>query len=107
MPLELPRIEVDLAEIPGHIPFRLVIEVLRGRHAVEPARGHGTGAQRIAASTTRSALRTAAFRNPDGTVVAFLLNQSDEAETVHCMLGDRQVALPSPPRTLQTLRCQA
>ena len=65
------------------------------------------GAQRIAASTTRSALRTVAFRNPDGTVVAFLLNQSDEAETVHCTLGDRQVALPSPPRTLQTLRCQA
>ena len=65
------------------------------------------GAQRIAASTTRSALRTVAFRNPDGTVVAFLLNQSDAAETVHCTLGDRQVALPSPPRTLQTLRCQA
>ena len=38
--LQILTVEVDISQIAGRIAFGLIVEMLRGRHRIEPSRGH-------------------------------------------------------------------
>ncbi|MEZ5427974.1 MAG: glycoside hydrolase family 30 protein [Pyrinomonadaceae bacterium] len=62
-----------------------------------------TGARRIAASPSRSALLSTAFVNPDGKVSTVVMNRGDK-EIAYFLWTDGQAAeVKIPPRAIQTL----
>jgi glucosylceramidase len=61
------------------------------------------GAQRISATSSRSHLLTTAFINPDDTIAAVVMNQSDLDIDYNFMVGSKAVKLAIPAHSMQTL----
>lgn len=61
------------------------------------------GAKRITSSASRSQLLTTAFKNPDGTVVVVVMNQSSIRSPYYLWINGRAVALNALPHSIQTL----
>jgi glucosylceramidase len=60
------------------------------------------GAQRVLCAASKQALLCTAFANPDGSLVAVVMNRSDEAQTFALKLGAQQVRVEMPPRAIGT-----
>jgi glucosylceramidase len=61
------------------------------------------GARRIASSPSRSQLLSTAFMNPDGTVVAVVMNSTDKPASYWLWLSGNAAEVSSPPHSIQTL----
>jgi len=61
------------------------------------------GARRIASSPSRSALLSAAFVNPDGTVAVVVMNTTDKPVAWHLWVAGDAAEVSSPPRSIHTL----
>jgi glucosylceramidase len=62
-----------------------------------------TGAKRIAASSNRDKLQTTAFVNPDGKVVAIVLNTSDKKIPYKLCIAGRAADVVSLPHSIMTI----
>jgi len=62
-----------------------------------------TGAKRIAASANRDKLQTTAFVNPDGSVVAIVLNTSDDKLVYKLWIAGKAADLVSRPHSIMTI----
>ncbi len=60
------------------------------------------GAKRIVSSSTNDKLLTTAFKNPDGSVAAVVLNLSDEALPFNFWLGKTAAKSSSPAHSIET-----
>lgn len=65
------------------------------------------GAQRISATSSRSHLLTTAFINPDNSIAAVVMNQSDLDIEYNFMVGSEEVELAIPAHSMQTMVFQA
>lgn len=65
------------------------------------------GAQRVAAASSRSALKTLACRAPEGHLVVLVLNTQGEETHYDLHVGDDAVQVHIPAHALQTLVCSA
>ena len=61
------------------------------------------GARRILAASSRSALLTTAFLNPDGTVAVVVMNQTAAPVPYHLTVGTSSVTVRSLPHSIQTV----
>jgi glucosylceramidase len=61
------------------------------------------GAKRIVCSASRSQLLTTGFRNPDGSVVVIVMNQSKEKVPYFVWVNGKAVELNLLPRAIQTI----
>jgi glucosylceramidase len=61
------------------------------------------GAKRIASSSSRSALLTSAFINPDGKVSVVVMNKTDQQLSYFLWLDGNAAQVTSLPRSIQTL----
>ena len=61
------------------------------------------GAKRIISSASRSQLLTTAFKNPDGTVVVVVMNQSNIRTPYYLWINGKAVAVNALPHSIQTL----
>lgn len=61
------------------------------------------GAKRIAASSNRDKLQTTAFMNPDGKVVAIVLNTSDDKLPYNLWIAGKAAAMVSLPHSIMTI----
>jgi glucosylceramidase len=61
------------------------------------------GAQRISATSSRSHLLTTAFINPDNSIAAVVMNQSDLDIEYNFMVGSKEVELNIPAHSMQTM----
>lgn len=61
------------------------------------------GAKRIACSASRSQLLTTSFRNPDGSIVLIVMNQSKEKTPYFIWVNGKAVELNILPRSIQTV----
>lgn len=61
------------------------------------------GAKRIAAAASRSQLLTTAFENPDGQIIAIVMNQSDKEVKYNLVAGTEGAEVTILPRAIQTL----
>lgn len=61
------------------------------------------GARRISAVSSRSALHTTAFVNPDGRLAIVVLNDGDKPMRYAVQIGTASVSLTIPARAIQTL----
>lgn len=61
------------------------------------------GAKRIAASSSRTALETTAFLNPDGSIAVVVLNRSENNISYQLILGEKAVNLESLPHSISTV----
>jgi len=64
------------------------------------------GAKRIAASTNRAQLQTAAFRNTDGSIAVVVLNTTAEKLPYRLILKGKETATESLPHSISTLIIQ-
>jgi len=62
-----------------------------------------TGAKRIAASANRDKLQTTAFVNPDGSVVAIVMNTSDDKFAYKLWIAGKAADLVSRPHSIMTV----
>ncbi len=62
-----------------------------------------TGARRIAASPSRSALISTAFQNPDGTISVVVMNKTDKEVPYFLWIEGQAAETKSPPHSIQTL----
>ena len=61
------------------------------------------GAKRIACSSSRSQLLSAAFINPDGKISVVVMNQSDKRIPYYLWLDGQAAEVSSLPHSIQTL----
>jgi glucosylceramidase len=61
------------------------------------------GAKRIVSSSSRDALQTTAFRNPDGKIVVIVLNLSDDAVPYNIWIDGNAAATNSPAHSIVTV----
>jgi glucosylceramidase len=61
------------------------------------------GARRVSATSSHSDLLTTAFINPDGGIATVVMNQGDRDLDYNFIVGDREVELGIPARSMQTL----
>lgn len=61
------------------------------------------GARRVASSPSRSALLSAAFVNPDGTVAVVVMNPTSQPVAWHLWVAGDAAEVTSPPRSIKTL----
>lgn len=61
------------------------------------------GAKRIAASPSRSALISTAFKNPDGKISVIVMNKSDKEVPYFLWIDGKAAETKSPPHSIQTL----
>jgi glucosylceramidase len=61
------------------------------------------GALRIASAASRSQLITTSFRNPDGTIVTIVMNDSDKKITFNYVIGSDAASVEILPHAIQTL----
>ncbi|MBL0356395.1 MAG: glycoside hydrolase family 30 protein [Chitinophagaceae bacterium] len=61
------------------------------------------GAKRITSAASRSQLLTTAFRNPDGTTVVVVMNQSDAATPYYLWIKGKAAELNALPHSISTL----
>ena len=61
------------------------------------------GAKRIAASSSRMNLLTTAFQNPDGSIVAVVMNETEETLPFILIHDGKMVELESAPRSIATV----
>jgi glucosylceramidase len=61
------------------------------------------GAKRVATSSSRSALLSTAFTNPDGSLSVVVMNKSDVEVSYFLWIDGRAAEAKSPPRSIQTL----
>lgn len=62
-----------------------------------------TGAKRIAASPSRSALISTAFQNPDGKISVVVMNKTDKEVPYFLWIDGQAAETKSPPHSIQTL----
>ena len=62
-----------------------------------------TGAKRIAASPSRSALISTAFQNPDGKISVIVMNKTDKEVPYFLWIDGQAAETKSPPHSIQTL----
>jgi glucosylceramidase len=60
------------------------------------------GAKRIISSSSRSALITTAFENPDGTMVVLVMNASDEKIPFYLWKDGKSAPTDALPRSMNT-----
>lgn len=60
-------------------------------------------ARAVLSATSRSQLLSTSFKNPDGTMVTVVLNETDESTTYFLCIGDRSSEITIAPRAIQTL----
>jgi glucosylceramidase len=61
------------------------------------------GARRVLCAASKQALECSAFLNPDGSLVAVVMNRSEEAQAFALRLGAREdVRAELPPRSIAT-----
>lgn len=61
------------------------------------------GAKRIACSSSRSQLMTTAFKNPDGSVVVIVMNQSDKEAKYNLWVNDNAVQIIAKPHSIASV----
>lgn len=61
------------------------------------------GSKRIAASSSRTDLQTTAFRNPDGSIVVVVLNESEKGYNYKLMINGKASSVESLPHSITTL----
>lgn len=61
------------------------------------------GAKRIVSSSTTDRLATTAFRNPDGSIAAVVMNATDQAQKFDVALGDEAITTNSPAHSIITV----
>ena len=61
------------------------------------------GAHRVDAASSRSSLLTTAFTNPDGTLAAVVLNQTDKPVDYRFFVGEDEARVAIPAHAIQTL----
>jgi glucosylceramidase len=61
------------------------------------------GAKRIGASSSRTALQTTAFENPDGSIAVVVMNQSDKKLPYFLWLKGQVASVESLPHSISTL----
>ncbi len=61
------------------------------------------GAKRIISSASRGQFLTTAFKNPNGSIVVVVMNQSGESIPYHMSIGNKAVAVTSAAHSIQTL----
>jgi glucosylceramidase len=61
------------------------------------------GAHRITCASSRGQLLTTGFRNPDGSLVVIVMNQSDLRIDYHLCIGNQASLLVSLPHSIQTV----
>jgi len=61
------------------------------------------GARRVLSCSSRDALEATAFRNPDGSRVAVILNRSAEAISLYLKEGEKAVKLTLPAHSIETV----
>jgi O-glycosyl hydrolase len=69
------------------------------------AAGTHPGARRIAAASSRSALLSTAFVNPDGKIATVVMNGGDAAVNHLLCIDGYAAEVTSPARSMQTLVC--
>jgi glucosylceramidase len=61
------------------------------------------GARRIISSSSRGQLLTTGFRNPDGSLVVVVMNQSAEKVSYRLWIRGKAAEIASLPHSIQTL----
>jgi glucosylceramidase len=61
------------------------------------------GAKRIISSSSRGQILTTAFRNPDGSIITVVMNQSGEKINYHLWIKGKAAAITSLPHSIQTI----
>lgn len=61
------------------------------------------GAKRVACSSSRSALSSTAFRNPDGSIAVVVMNRSEKEHPYYLWIDGMAAEVKMPPRSIATL----
>jgi glucosylceramidase len=61
------------------------------------------GATRVQCSSSRSALLSTAFRNPDGSVVVVVMNETNNPVSYYLWINNQSVPLTARPHSIATL----
>ncbi len=61
------------------------------------------GARRVAATSSRAALKATAFLDPDGSLAVVVMNGTDRSEDYRLLISGRAVKTTAPPHSIATL----
>jgi len=61
------------------------------------------GALRVSTTTSRSAIESTSFQNPDGTIVTVVMNKTDNKIDYNLIVGNSEISLEIEPHAMQSI----